>query len=80
MALPRGGAGVQYRRQQELPMDEDDRAKKLVAHEVGMPIDTMSVDELEHRIGLLSGEIERLRAAIAARRQTRSAADSLFKL
>ena len=45
-----------------------------------MPIDTMSVDELEERIGLLEGEIDRLREAIAARRKTKSEADSLFKL
>jgi uncharacterized small protein (DUF1192 family) len=61
-------------------MDDDDRVKKLPPHEVGMPIETMSVEELESRIGLLEAEIGRLRAAIDARRSTRAAADSLFKL
>jgi len=60
-------------------MDEDDRAKKPVTHEVGMPIDTMSVEELTQRIDLLETEIARLRQAVAARQQSRSAADSLFK-
>ena len=60
-------------------MDEDDIVKKPPAHEVGMPIDTLSVAELELRIGLLEAEIERLRAAIEARRQSRAAADSFFK-
>lgn len=58
----------------------DDEVKKPKGHEVGMPIDTMSVEELGDRIGLLEGEIERLKAAIAARQKTRSAADALFKL
>jgi uncharacterized small protein (DUF1192 family) len=40
----------------------------------------MSVEELEERIGLLEGEIGRLKEAIAARRKTKEAADSVFKL
>lgn len=58
----------------------DDEAKKPRGHEVGMPIDTMSVEELEERIGLLKAEIARLEQAIAARNKTRSEAESLFKL
>jgi uncharacterized small protein (DUF1192 family) len=61
-------------------MFDDDEVKKPKGHEVGMNIDTMSVEELTDRIALLQGEIERLKAAIAARHKTRSAADALFKL
>ena len=61
-------------------MFDDDQVKKPKGHEVGMNIDTMSVEELTDRIALLEGEIARLKAAIAARQQTRSAADALFKL
>lgn len=61
-------------------MFDEDGVKKAKAHEVGMLIDTMSVEELEERIALLRGEIARLEQAIAARRNTRAAADSLFKL
>lgn len=60
-------------------MFDDEEVKKPKSHEVGMPIDTMSVGELEERIALLRGEIGRLEQAIAARRNTRAAADSLFK-
>lgn len=60
-------------------MDED-VSKKPRTHEVGMLIDTMSVDELDERIGLLEAEIERLRAAIAARGGARQAAEAMFKL
>ena len=61
-------------------MFDDDEVKKPKGHEVGMNIDTMSVEELTDRIALLEGEIARLKAAIAARQQTRSVADALFKL
>lgn len=59
-------------------MDEE-AIKKPKAHEVGMPIETMSVEELADRIALLEGEIARLRVAIDARDATRKAADSIFK-
>lgn len=60
-------------------MFDDDAVRKPKGHEVGMPIDTMSVEELEERIALLRDEIARLERSIAARRDTRAAADSLFK-
>jgi len=58
----------------------DDEIKTPKGHEVGMPIDTMSVEELTQRIAMLEGEIARLRAAIEARGATRQAADAMFKL
>jgi uncharacterized small protein (DUF1192 family) len=58
----------------------DEEVKKPKGHEVGMPIETMSVEELTERIGLLEAEIERLRAAVTARNTTRAAAESAFKL
>ena len=61
-------------------MFDDEAAKRPRTHEVGMAIDTMSVDELNERIGILEKEIARLREAIAARQQTKAAAESLFKL
>ena len=57
----------------------DEEIKKPKAHEVGMNIDTMSVEELDERIGQLEAEIARLRAAIEARGATRKAADAAFK-
>lgn len=58
----------------------DEDVKKPKGHEVGMSIDTMSVEELAERIGLLEAEISRLRGAIDARGATRRAADAAFKL
>lgn len=61
-------------------MFDEDLPEKKKTHEVGMLIDTMSIGELEERIGLLEVEIARLRAAIDARRRTKDEANSLFKL
>jgi uncharacterized small protein (DUF1192 family) len=61
-------------------MFDDDVPRQKKTHEVGMPIDTMSIDELEERIGLLEAEIARLREAIALRRKTKDEANSVFKL
>jgi uncharacterized small protein (DUF1192 family) len=63
-----------------LAMFDDEEVKKPRGHVVGMAIDTMSVDELNERIAMLEAEIARLREAIAARQQTKSAADFIFKL
>lgn len=59
-------------------MFEED-VRKPKGHEVGMSIETMSVEELTERIGLLEAEITRLRSAIEARGLTRQAADAAFK-
>lgn len=60
-------------------MDEDDTPRKPSAHEVGMILDALSVQELEERLVLLEKEIERLKEEIARKTSSRSAADSAFK-
>jgi uncharacterized small protein (DUF1192 family) len=60
-------------------MFDDEAPKKPKAHEVGMLLDALSVDELTNRIGLLEAEIARLREAIAHKEKSRSAAASVFK-
>ncbi len=59
-------------------MEEEDR-KRPTQHEIGMVLDALSVEELNDRIGLLEGEIARLRAAIAAKGSSRKAAEAAFK-
>ncbi|MEJ1157461.1 DUF1192 domain-containing protein [Prosthecomicrobium sp. N25] len=59
---------------------EDDRPKKKPAHEVGQDLSLLSVGDLEERIAILEAEVARLRAAVEARRKSRSAADSVFKI
>lgn len=58
----------------------DDDPKKVVrVHEIGQDLATLSVGELEERIGQLREEIARLEAEMKAKGATRSAADALFK-
>ncbi len=61
--------------------DDEDRAlrKPPLRHEVGEPLDTLSVEELHARIALLRGEIIRLEGAIDAKQMSRNAADAFFK-
>lgn len=61
-------------------MDDEDKPKTQAAHEVGMRLDDLSIGELEERIAVLEGEIERLRQAVSTKTASRSAADSVFKI
>jgi len=62
-------------------MDEDvsPSTKKGVVHELGAPLDDISIDELEERIAALKAEIGRLETAIKDKKESKSAADSVFK-
>jgi uncharacterized small protein (DUF1192 family) len=60
-------------------VDEDDRPKRKIAHEIGQDLTLLSVGELAERIQLLEQEIERLRADIARKQASRGAADQFFK-
>ncbi|HVP83617.1 MAG TPA: DUF1192 domain-containing protein [Rhizomicrobium sp.] len=53
--------------------------KKLPDIVLGQDLSALSEHELEARIAALKGEIVRSREAIAARRNTKSAADAFFK-
>ena len=58
---------------------EDDPDKKPVAHEIGCDLSLISVDELESRITLLRGEIQRLETEISSKQKSKNAAESLFR-
>jgi len=60
-------------------IDEDDRPKKKIAHEIGQDLTLLSVEELSARIQLMHDEIARLEADIRSKRASRSAADQFFK-
>jgi uncharacterized small protein (DUF1192 family) len=60
-------------------LEEDDRPKKKIAHEIGQDLALLSVEELGERIALLKDEIARLEAARAKKQASRSAADQFFK-
>ena len=60
-------------------IDDDDRPKKKITHEIGQDLYLLSAAELNERIGLMKSEIARLEADIASKQSTRSAADQFFK-
>lgn len=58
-------------------MDEEPRTRSA-AHEIGMPLDTLSLHEFDERLKLLRDEIARLEAARDRKRAALDAAGSLF--
>ena len=62
-----------------MAIDDDDKPKKKVSHEVGQDLSLLSVEELAERIALMNAEIERLQAAMVKKRASRDAANSFFK-
>ena len=64
-----------------MALDWDDILKPKVVKTVtvGEDLKTLSVAELEARIGTLRGEIERVEAEIAAKKKHEAAAAALFK-
>jgi uncharacterized small protein (DUF1192 family) len=60
-------------------IDEDDRPKKKIVHEIGQDLTLLSVGELGERVALLKEEIARLEANMANKQASKSAADLFFK-
>ena len=62
-----------------MAIEDDDRPRKKITHEIGQDLSLLSVEELAERIALLTPEIERLREAAARKRASKDAANSIFK-
>jgi uncharacterized small protein (DUF1192 family) len=60
-------------------VDDEDRPKKKIVHEIGQDLTLLSAAELTDRVGILKDEIARLEADMARKRAMKSAADSFFK-
>ena len=60
-------------------IDDEERPKKKIAHEIGQELTLLSVRELDERVALLKEEIARLEADKAKKQAQRSAADQIFK-
>jgi uncharacterized small protein (DUF1192 family) len=60
-------------------IDEDDKPKKKLLHEIGQDLTLLSAGELTDRIALLQGEIARLEADRIKKQAHKSAADMFFK-
>ncbi|QIG97045.1 MULTISPECIES: DUF1192 domain-containing protein [unclassified Bradyrhizobium] len=62
-----------------MPIEDDDRPKKKISHEIGQDLYLLSVEDLTERIALLTAEVDRLKEAMAKKRASKDAADAFFK-
>jgi uncharacterized small protein (DUF1192 family) len=62
-----------------MAIEDDDRPRKKITHEIGQELSLLSVEELTERIALMNAEIERLQQAAAKKRASKDAANNFFK-
>ena len=62
-----------------MAIEDDDKPRKKISHEIGQDLSLLSVEELAERIALMQSEIERLQQATAKKRASKDAANSIFK-
>ena len=62
-----------------MAMEDNDRPRKKISHDIGQDLSLLSVEELTERIALLKVEITRLEEATTKKRASRDAANSVFK-
>ncbi|BEV46281.1 DUF1192 domain-containing protein [Afipia carboxidovorans] len=62
-----------------MAIDDDDRPRPKLIHQIGQDLSLLSLDDLNERIAALEGEIERLKTEAAKKRASRDAAASFFK-
>jgi uncharacterized small protein (DUF1192 family) len=62
-----------------MAIEDDDKPRKKVTHEIGQDLSLLSVEELTERIALMNSEIERLQVAMTKKRASKDAANSFFK-
>jgi len=71
---------IMRRKERHMPaIDDEDRPKKKIVHEIGQELTLLSVRELDERVALLKEEIARLEADKTKKQAQRSAADQFFK-
>ena len=64
---------------EHMAIEDDDKPRKKVTHEIGQDLSLLSVEELTERIALMTSEIERLQVAMTKKRASKDAADRFFK-
>jgi uncharacterized small protein (DUF1192 family) len=60
-------------------IDDEDRPKNKIVHEIGQELALLSVKEIDERVALLKEEIARLETAKAGKQASRNVADTFFK-
>ena len=62
-----------------MPMEDDDRPRKKITHEIGQDLSLLSVEELNERIALLTAEAERLREAAGEEARVEGCREQFFQ-
>jgi uncharacterized small protein (DUF1192 family) len=62
-----------------MAIDDEDKPRRKVGHEIGQDLSLLSVEDLNERIVLLTAEVERLKTEMAKKRASREAAHNVFK-
>jgi uncharacterized small protein (DUF1192 family) len=62
-----------------MPIEDDDKPRPEITHELGQDLSLLSVDDIEARIAALAAEIERLKADAVKKQASRDAANAFFK-
>jgi uncharacterized small protein (DUF1192 family) len=62
-----------------MAIEDDDKPRRKVTHEIGQDLSLLSVEELAERVVLMASEIERLQVAMTKKRASKDAADRFFK-
>jgi uncharacterized small protein (DUF1192 family) len=60
-------------------IDDEDRPKKNIVHEIGQDLALLSLGELNDRVALLREEIARLEAVASSKKASRDVATQFFK-
>jgi len=63
-----------------MAIEDDDKPRKKITHEIGQDLSLLSVEELAERIALMASEIERLQAAMTKKRASKEAAKKFFQV
>jgi uncharacterized small protein (DUF1192 family) len=74
-----GGTPIAERGGECMAIEDDDKPRKKITHEIGQELSLLSVEELTERIALMTSEIERLQVAMTKKRASRDAANNFFK-
>jgi uncharacterized small protein (DUF1192 family) len=62
-----------------MAIEDDDKPRKKITHEIGQDLSLLSVEDLTERVAQMNSEIERLQQAVTKKRASKDAANSFFK-
>ena len=63
-----------------MAIEDDDKPRKKISHEIGQDLSLLSVEELAERIALMNSEIERLQVAMTKKARIEGRGEQLFQI